>query len=379
MKNIFATLLLVSLLLASCGQKDKGGNLSEMKSKLEKLETNRDNLEKEIEKLQNEIAKIDTTNKTLNIKSIAVDTVTDGSFTSQVEMMGKIDVDANSTISASTGGTVTHIYVTEGNFVKTGQTLARVDDAVMQQNIAQVKQQLSFATEIFEKQKKLWDQKIGSEVQYLSAKNNKESLEANLRTLYQTNELYKIKAPFSGVVDLVSLKLGQTIAPGMPAFRIVSNAGITLKAEIPESYATKIKKGASVDIFFPDLKKSIPGVVKYISAVINPLNRTYSADIILKGSTNEVKTDMVGIIKLKDYYKAKTIAIPIKTLLKNTEGYYVYTAKSDNGNLIATATPIKIGVVNGAKVEVLSGLKNGDLLITSGTQNINSGDYLKIN
>jgi len=196
MKNRYSILLFLFVtLIAACGKGKTDNNLAAKQKKLEKLETQSDALDKEIKTLKEEIAKLDTANKELNTKFVAVDTLAGSNFSSQTQVMGKIDVDANSVVSASMGGTVKSIYVTEGKYVKQGTTLARIDNDVMNQNIAQIKQQLGFASQIYEKQKKLWDQKIGSEVQYLSAKNNKEALEANLRTMYQSNELYKIKAP----------------------------------------------------------------------------------------------------------------------------------------------------------------------------------------
>jgi len=380
MKNRYSILLFLFVtLIAACGKGKTDNNLAAKQKKLEKLETQSDALDKEIKTLKEEIAKLDTANKELNTKFVAVDTLAGSNFSSQTQVMGKIDVDANSVVSASMGGTVKSIYVTEGKYVKQGTTLARIDNDVMNQNIAQIKQQLGFASQIYEKQKKLWDQKIGSEVQYLSAKNNKEALEANLRTMYQSNELYKIKAPFSGVVDQVALKIGQTIAPGMPAFRIVSNEGVTFKAEIPESYISKIKKNSDVTVHFPDIDKDIKGKVKYLSQVINPLNRTFTAEVTLTGDKTLVKSDMVGVLSINDYAKSNTIAIPVKTLLKNLDGYYVYLAKMKDGHLTVVPAPIKIGVVSTDKVEVLSGLEKGDLLITSGSQNINEGDLLQIN
>lgn len=377
MKNISWIFILAVLIWGCAGKTDDSNVLAKKQKELTNLEAKAATLSDKITKLKAEIDLLDTTSETNNAKLVTLDTIHTAPFSSEVTMMGKIDVDANSLISSTMAGSVKHIYVKEGNYVKQGALLARVDNNVIDQNIAQVKQQLAFATDVYNKQKSLWDQKIGSEIQFLSAKNNKESLEANLKTLYQSNELYNIRAPFAGTVDMVSIKLGQLISPGVPAFRIVNKTGISLKADIPESYIAKIKQGSSVKIYFPDLKKEVAGTVRYISQVVSPINRTFTADITIDGNKDGIKSEMVGILKVTDYSSKSSITIPIKTLLKNAEGYYVYVAKTENGKLIATQAPIKTGAVNKDVIQVTEGLQVGDLLITSGSQAVNPGDLVK--
>jgi RND family efflux transporter MFP subunit len=376
MKHI-SWILILSVILWSCAGKTDNNTLAAKKKELANLETQAGSLADKITKLKDEIALLDTSSVDKIEKLVALDTIKNTPFSSVVTMMGKIDVDANSVISSTMAGAVKRIYVKEGNYVRQGALLARVDNNVIDQNIAQVKQQLAFATDVYNKQKSLWDQKIGSEIQFLSAKNNKESLEANLRTLAQSNELYNIRAPFSGVVDMVAIKLGQLLAPGVPAFRIVNKEGISLKADIPESYIAKIKQGESVTIYFPDLKKEVKGTVRYLSQIVNPVNRTFTADITINGNKDGIKSAMVGILKVSDFSSKNTIAIPIKNLLKNAEGYFVYLAENKDGQLVATQVPIKTGAVNGESIQVTEGLKVGDMLITSGSQSINPGDLLK--
>ncbi|MBK7427840.1 MAG: efflux RND transporter periplasmic adaptor subunit [Saprospiraceae bacterium] len=377
--KFFSLLVILTLIIQACGSGSSGeNNLAAKQSKLTTLLAEKTKLEEEIAKLEAEITVLDTSEKVQVSKLVSVTPVSTGEFSSQVEVMGKIDADANATISASMPGTVTKIYVKAGSNVQTGQTLATVDNGVLQQNIAQTKQQLDFATDIYNKQKSLWDQKIGSEVQFLTAKNNKESLESALNILNEQNDMYKIKSLYPGVVDEVSVKLGQTIAPGMPAFRIVGTQGLKMKAELPESYASKIKTGASVVIYMPDLDKEINGKVNYISKVVDPMNRTFTAEILIGGNRTDIKTNMVGILRIKDYNNATAITIPIKTLQRNTEGYFVYILKEEAGKKIAKQTNITTGVVSGNNVEVLSGLKAGDMLITTGYQSITEGDLLKV-
>lgn len=368
------------MLLQACGNTDSDTDktLGGKKNKLNRLLKQQEKLNSEIAVLEEEIAKLDTTTKHEATKLVAVRTLEAAPFSSEVEVMGKIDVESNANISASMPGTITKIYVKEGSYVKTGQTLALIDNDVIRQNIALIRQQLSFATELYNKQKNLWEQKIGSEVQYLTAKNNKETLEANLAVLNQQNDLYRIKALFPGIVDKIDAKVGQTASPGMPAFRIVGTQGMKFNAEIPESYASKIANGSNVVIFLPDLGKEITGKVNYISKVVDPLNRTFTAEILIGGNKTDIKTNMIGILRIKDYSNKNAIVVPIKTLQRNNEGYYVYVAREANGQLNAVEIPIKTGAVNNENIEVLTGLKPGDQLITTGFQSLRDGDLLKV-
>lgn len=379
-KYILSSILLaVIIFLQACGAAtadDK--SLAAKQKELDKKIAQRDKLEQEIETLEKEIAKLDTTTKNELEKIVGVTPVTPQAFSSQVEVMGKIDVDANANLSATQGGTVTKIYVREGSYVKAGQTLAQLDNDVMSKNIVQARQAVAFTTDLYNKQKALWDQKIGSEVQYLNAKNNKENAEAQLNVLLRQNDMFRIKAIYPGVVDEVSIKLGQLVSPGMPAFRVVGTKGLKLNAEVPESYIAKVKQGNSVQIYLPDLKKEVTGKVNYLSRVVDPLNRTFTAEILLPDNNTDIKTNMVGILRIRDYNKAKAIVIPVKTLLKNSEGYYVFVAAGEGGKLKAEQRKVTTGAINGDKIEIVNGLNEGDQLVTTGFQSINHGDNLVI-
>lgn len=377
-KILTSLVLILALFLQSCAGPSDEKTLAAKQKQLDQKEAQRDNLEKEIAILEKEIAKLDTSAKIELEKLVGITPVVTTAFTSQVEVMGKIDVDANAQISASMPGTVTRIFVKEGTHVKTGQTLAQIDNELVSRNITQAKQAVSFTTELYKKQKALWDQKIGSEVQFLNAKNNMDNAIASLNTVYQQNDMYKIKALYPGVVDEVSIKLGQTTSPGMPAFRIVGTKGLKLKAEVPESYINKVKQGNSVQVYMPDLDKEITGKVNYVSRVVDPLNRSFTVEINIPDGQTSIKTNMIGVLKIRDYKNDKAISIPVKNLLKNTDGYYVFIAEVKDGKKYAKQVNIKTGAVSGENIEVIDGLKVGDELITTGYQSINDGNLLKV-
>lgn len=380
MKRYFLFYILSGLIifLPSCGNNTQSSSLSQKQKELNNKIAQKTKLEAEIDALEKEIAALDTSSQSKVEKVVEVEVISPESFASTVEVMGKIDLDNNAYLSAMQGGTVTKIFVKEGNYVKAGQTLAQLDDEVMRKSMAQARQAVSFTTDLYNKQKALWDQKIGSEVQYLSSKNNMESAQNQLNTLLQQKELMKIKAIYPGVVDQVAIKLGQLVSPGLPAFRIVGTKGLKLNASIPESYIGKIQKGNSVNIYFPDLNKEISGKVNYLSNIIDPLSRTVMAEISLPDNHKELKTNMVGILRINDYSRKDAIVIPVKNLLKSADSYYVFVADKSDSGLIAKSKVIKTGVVSGDKIEVLEGLKKGDQLITVGFQSIHEGDNLII-
>lgn len=379
MTSKYLLILSISILgLFSCSNGADKSILSKKQAELDKLIQSREDLDTKITNLEAEIAKLDTSTQSKGKpKLVSTKKIESENFSSQVEIMGKIDVDENASISSAAAGLVRSIAVKEGNYVRKGQILARLDNDLVFKNIDQVRQQLKYATEIYNKQKNLWDQKIGSEVQYLNAKNNKESLEANLNTLAEQADMYNIRALYNGVIDKVNIKVGQTMAPGMPAFTVVGTSGMKLIASVPESYIGKIKSGSSVAIDFPDINKEVNGKVHYISQIVNPLDRTFDTEILIPGS-REIKTNMVGIIRIKDYNRSEAIAIPINMLLKNESGYYVYVVDKSGPTPIAKETNIKTGVTNGTKIEVLSGIKPGDEIISVGFQDITDGDLLSI-
>ena len=380
MKRYFLFFILSGLItfLPSCGNNSSNSSLSQKQKELNNKIAQKTKLEAEIAVLEKEIAALDTSNQSKVEKVVEVEVVSPEAFASTVEVMGKIDLDNNAYLSAMQGGTVTKIFVKEGSYVKVGQTLAQLDDEVMIKSMAQARQAVSFTTDLYNKQKALWDQKIGSEVQFLNSKNNMESAQNQLNTLLQQKELMKIKAIYPGVVDQVAIKLGQLVSPGLPAFRIVGTKGLKLNASIPESYIGKVQKGNSVNIYFPDLNKEISGKVNYLSNIIDPLSRTVTAEISLPDNHKELKTNMVGILRINDYSRKDAIVIPVKNLLKSADGYYVFIAEKSDSGLLAKAKVIKTGVVSGDKIEVLDGLKKGDQLITVGFQSIHDGDNLII-
>jgi len=368
-KTVF--IILITGLLASCGSGDK-------KAKLEKLKQQSSDLIEQIKTLEEEIAlEGDSTVNNLKIKDITVKPIVLETFKHYVDVQGKIDGDENVTVSGKMAGTVDRILVNEGDEVTDGQILAELDNSVLKQGLEELKTALAFATDVYEKQKNLWDQKIGTEVQFLSAKNNKESLEKKISTLKEQMELSKIKSPINGVVDAVDIKIGQSLMPGMPAIRVVNLNKLKAKVEISETYASKVKIGNEVIIFLPDLNKEITSKIFYTSKVINNTTRTFSAEADLDAPNQDYRPNMIAILKVVDYKNDSAVVIPLNYIQHSGSSDYVYVAGKKNGKDVATRRDVKVGQIYNGNVEIIEGLNLSDKLITSGYLDLTEGMLIK--
>lgn len=365
------TLLLVLGILASCG--GKLNSKAQKQAELEKLKQQSADLQAKIKTLEDELR--DTTNA--NIKLVEVDTLSTQKFKHYLEIQGKIDADENVTISAKTPGAITQINVNEGDQVSKGQVLAVVDNQVIRQSIEEVKSQLDFAKNIYEKQKALWDKKIGSEVQYLTAKNNKESLEKKMATLNDQLDMSYIKSPINGVVDEVAAKIGQNAAPGVPAFRVVNLSKLMVKAEVPENFSGKVRTGDQAVIFIPDLKKEMDTKLSYVSKVVNVMSRTFTAETKLE-SNPMFKPNMVAVLKIVDYKADSAFVVPINVVQKSGGSAFIMVATNSGGKLIAHRKDVTVGQTYNGQAEIVSGLAAGDQIITVGFQDMNEGDQISL-
>ena len=370
-KLIFA--LSAAVVLASCGG---GSRLEEVKAELAAKKKEVTTLNDDIKKLEMELAKLDTGVKASGKSTlISVTEVKKASFTNYIDVMGKVDADKNANLSAKVPGMVTRVYVTPGSNVREGQVLAEIDNSAMSAGVEELKQQMRFATDLYEKQKSLWDQKIGSEVQFLSAKNNKEALEKKLTTLNEQLDMYRIRAPFNGVVDDVFIKIGQVAAPGFPAIRLVNFSGLKVTANLAETYLAKVKAGNSVRIEFPDLKTSTNSTVNYVAGVVDPMTRSIKVEASVT-SISGLKPNMIAVLKITDYSNSNAVVVPVNTVQSNEEGSFVLVASKENGKMVARKKQVLVGATYNGMTEVKSGLQEGDQLITTGFQELNDGDQI---
>lgn len=367
MKNIIIYSTLV-VFLASCSAKN------DKKAELEKLKAQREQLNTEIAKLEAEV----NPGGKAEEKAISVKTTEakECQFNHYIEVQGVVDGDQNIAVSPQTAGIITAVYVKEGTPVKKGQVLAELDAQVLKQSLIEVNTQLALATSIFQKQSALWEKKIGSEVQYLQAKANKEALEQRANTINEQIQMAKVVSPISGTVESVPLRVGQMASPGMPtsAIRVINMGVAKISAEVAETYAARIKNGNDAIVSFPDLGKEIECKLNFTSRFIDPTNRTFKVESRISSKDVELRANMIAYIKIKDYTNEKAFCMPVNYVQSNQDGKFVFVAKQNGGDWVAERRIVKTGMDYNGIIEVTEGLTAGEKVITSGFQGLNQGE-----
>jgi membrane fusion protein, multidrug efflux system len=344
---------------------------------LTELKTQQANISKEIAKLEDEIAKETPDSvKNARAKEIVVKELAPVKFDHFIQTQGFVESEENVQVSARSAGVVSSVLVREGEMVSKGQTIAQIDNNLVQRGIEELKSQIELANTVFDRQKNLWDQKIGTEVQFLQAKSNKESLERRLASMNEQNEMTKIKAPVAGVVDAIDVKVGQNIAPGMPAARVVNNSDLKLTARISEAYSNDLKKGDKIVVSFPDINKSFEAKLNFVARNIDPLSRTFTVEADLPSSA-ELRPNMTAVVRVVFESNPSAIVVPINIVQTVNGEKVVFIAEQQGNNFVARKKSVKVGGVYDNQAEV-TGLGKGDKLITVGYQGLNDGEVVKI-
>lgn len=398
MKLYLTTGLAAILLLSSCGSSKKDDNavLNDKKVKLEKLKKQQDDINKQVSALETEIAKIDTSAANSHkTKLVAVQTLVAGDFTHYIELQGKIDGENISYIAPrGQGGLVKSVLVKQGDHVNKGQLLLRLDDAVARQQVAAVRQQmegvktqLTLAKSLYQRQSNLWAQGIGTEVQLLTYKTNAAALEDQLSLIAEQVKLAQeqlntanVYSDVSGVADIVNIRVGEQFvgqtAAG-PQIKIVNNAALKVVGNIPENYLGTVSKGSAVIVQLPDVNKTFNVSVSFVGASIDAINRGFVVESKLP-SDPALKPNQIALMKIKDYAAANAISVPLNTLQNDDKGKFVMVASTENGKLVARKRPVTIGQLNGDVLEIKSGLKAGDVLVTEGFGSLYEGQFLAL-
>ncbi len=365
---------LLSGILYSCSD---SGSSPDKRAELEKLKKQQAELKEQILTLETELAENDTLDS-FRSKNIGFTEMKAEPFNHFIEVQAKVEGDEDVIISAESMGSVKAVHVDAGDKVSKGQILAETDDRIIRQGMAEMQTQLDLAKQIYTKQKNLWDQKIGSEVQYLQAKTNKEAMENRMAGLQEQWELTKIKSPINGTVDQVSIKIGETVAPGRPAFRVVNMNSLKVSGEVAESFISKVNKGNDVVISFPDQKIEIKSKLNYSGQAINALNRTFNVEVRLKPSDGNFHPNMVAVLKIVDYTSPKAFTVPVGAVQKSSDSEFVYVVSEENGKTIARRKIVSSGMTYNGITEITSGLTEGDKVITFGYQSIIDGDLVSL-
>lgn len=385
-KNIY-WLLLIGLIAASCGnaRKDNVAVLNDKKAELQKLKTEQKELTDKITKLETEIAALDTTSvSTGKAKLVAIETVGPNAFTHYIDLQGKIDADNVGYVAPrGQGGQIRALYVKQGQYVKKGQLLLKLDDALVRTQLDQLNSQLAFQQDLYKRQQNLWKEGIGTEVQLNSARQNVISLQKQIASVKEQLSLSNVYAPISGVAEQVNVKVGEFFSPqsaAMPAagIRIVNTGSLKVVADVPENYLGKIGVGSSIKVQLPNTSRVIDTKVKVAGKVIDPATRAFYIEAPVP-SDPDFRPNQVAVVKVQDYASPNAITIPLSTLQNDEEGKFVMVAVREGGKLTAQKRKIIVGELYGDRLEVKSGLRPGDQLITEGFQSLYEGQLLTTN
>lgn len=368
--------------LVSCGVsgKDEKGKLNDKKVEVQKLKTEQAELAEKIKKLEEEIAKEDPSAVPAKPKLIAILQVTPAPFTHFIDLQGTITTQNISNVAPrGMGGQVRAVFVKEGDRVRKGQLLLKLDDAVIRQQIEQAKIQLDYVKDLYQRRKNLWDQNIGTEVELVSARNNVSTQERQLSLLNEQLSFTNVYAPVSGVAEQVSIHVGEIFTGAPPlGITIVNNADLKATVSIPENYLSKVKKGTPVIIEVPDLNKKFNSSISLISQVIGATTRGFTAEAKVPAEAG-LRPNQIVMLRIQDYTASNAITIPLNTIQTDEKGKYVFVAVNENGKSIARKKQIVLGELYNDKIEIRSGLQEGDQVITEGYQDLYEGQLVTTN
>ncbi|MCF0071477.1 efflux RND transporter periplasmic adaptor subunit [Dyadobacter sp. CY261] len=371
MKSNILIIIALASLLAACSAKKEG--VEGKKEELAALKAEQAENEKKIKALEIEIGKLDPKKTTeAKVKPVSIDTLNAETFKHYVELQGTVDAKNNVLVTPKTGGAIVAMYVKEGDAVRAGSVIGKIDNSILTESIEELKTSLSLANTLYDKQKNLWDQKIGTELQYLQAKNNKEGLERKLSTLNTQIAQTNIVSPMAGVVDLVNVKVGEMASPGVGVVRVVNLSNLKVSAKVSDVYAASVKKGDEVIVKFPDLKKEYKARVTFVSTAVDPLSRTFTIEANLP-SDRDIKPNMMAQVQINDATSKNALAIDQNYVQSTEKGDVVYVAVTEGNKKVAKAREVKTGLAYNGKIEIRSGLSAGDQLITLGYQEVSDG------
>ncbi|HSZ33593.1 MAG TPA: efflux RND transporter periplasmic adaptor subunit [Puia sp.] len=371
MKKIFLSALTTgTVLLISCSQ--AGDPVAKQKEELQKLKDQQSTLTSKIQKAEEALGKVDSSSaKKEKTKLVAIQPVSPVNFTHYIELQGKIDAlnIAFVTPRNGNGGQVKAIYVKQGDMVKKGQLLLKLDDALLTQQQALAKQQLSFAQDLYNRRKNLWAQQIGSEVELVTAKNQVDQMQRQVDFVTKQIEQTNVYADINGVADNVNIRLGEFFT-GNNQIRLVNTNDLKAVAQVPENYLGKVKVGSNLKVVIPELNsKTIDTKVSVTGKTIDATNRSFYIEAKLPYD-KDFYPNQIALIKIQDYTATNALTIPLNSLQNDEKGKYVMVATKDGDRLIATKKPIKIGLMYSDRVEVVSGIQTGDEIITEGYQGL---------
>ena len=385
--NKIIPLILVMLILSSCGKKDETTvesvietkDLKTIRLKKSEMVVQQIEIKEQIKRLDIAISELDDRRK---VPLITTFVVKESDFNHYLEIQGNVTTKDLLVIYPEFSGILTHVYIKEGQWVNKGQVLAKIDDGGLSQQLAQLNIQVELARTTFERQQRLWDQKIGSEMQYLQAKSNYEAQTQAIGQLEQQVAKTIISAPFSGTIDDVLTEQGSVVLPGQtPLMRIVNLNNMYIVTDVPEKYVSNISINKRVEVEFPVLGKKIDSKVRQVGSFINPSNRTFKVEVAIPNKEKSIKPNLTAKLRINDYSNPKALLIPQSIISENAKGeqyIYVIKNKTSKNEAIAEKVIIETSLTQGDVIEVITGLEPGMEIIQEGARSVNDGQKVKI-
>lgn len=373
MKKISYFLLLIALLY-SCSSSESN-DVAGKKKKLEQARKDLAALNRKIAELEKEISAVDPEFARQLRRAVPVSTVQVAKqpFEHKIEVRGSVESRTNVTINAQTAGEIKQVHVREGQNVMAGQLLISLDTEILRNTLAELEASLQLAKETFERQARLWQQKVGTEMQYLQAKSNKEALEHRIATTRAQIELAMVRAPFAGTVDELPARVGQVVTPGVPLVRLVGREQMYVKADVSERYIGRFKAGDKASIYFPSLDRQLSSTILSVGQIVNPENRTFTIEVMLPRTDFDVKANQVVVIELKDYVNNDAFAVPTRIIQRDEDGQFIYVLEEKDGRYFARKRYVITGVTSGNLTEITDGLRTGDQVVEQGYRDLVDG------
>ena len=378
--NLFTRLIVLNLLAVivySCGGtselEKKKAELDEKRKELMEIQTQISDLEKQVAELD---TAADDAAGTILVSSY---NVVEKPFIHKVEVRGSVASRKNVLMSSETMGRVERINVAEGQSVRKGDLLLQIDSDIIANNVSEVETQIELAKTVFERQENLWEQNIGTEIQYLQAKNNYESLERRLATLKSQLSQYYVRAPFNGVVDEIPVKVGEMAQPGLPLIRIVNPNEMYVSADVSEAFLGKFEAGQDVEVIFPVQDVTLESRIISVGNVINDQNRTFKIEVALSSNEDfKFRPNQVAMLSLVDYEKKDALSVPTNVIQSDAGGKFVYTIGSKDGKRVAQKVSVQTGKSFENMTEIIAGLSSGASVINQGFRNVTNGAEISV-
>ena len=372
--RLVTSFIIMLLVVTACEPADE---VAQKKKELAAAKQQMLELQARIAQLEQDLQALGALENHQNLTRVSVYEVQEKPFTHYVDVRGTVRSRNNVVLSAESPAVVKEIPVVEGQEVRKGDILVVQDGEILRKNIEELKSSLALARTIYERQKKLWEQNIGTEVQYLEAKNRLETLQLKLETTQTQLAKTRIKAPFNGIVDEIMVRVGEIAQPGMPVIRLVSMANMYISAEVSESFVGKFRKGQPVEVYFPSIDYKVKSTIAAIGQVINPENRTFQLEIRLPVD-RRLKPNMIAVVTLADYHNPRALVVPSRIIQTDRLGQFVFRIVEEEGRQKVKRVAIETGVTAGNETEIIKGLLPGDKVVLDGGIGLADGMLVEV-